>query len=176
MDVRLAVLLAGVNVGGKTVVSMAELRELLSEAGYGEVRTLLASGNVVLESAGSPDAVASDVRARLAAHAGREFGVVARTAEEIAAVVEADPLGEVRSSGSKSFVGFCSAVPDTGELLDDDHGGESVVLLGRELYFDLPGGAGRSKLMIAADKQVKVDVMTVRNWNTVCKIDAALRA
>ena len=47
---RHIVLLRGVNVGGKNRVPMAELREALTDAGFADVRTLLASGNVVLSS------------------------------------------------------------------------------------------------------------------------------
>jgi uncharacterized protein (DUF1697 family) len=46
---RFVVLLRGVNVGGINI-KMADLRTALTEAGFGEVRTFLASGNVLLES------------------------------------------------------------------------------------------------------------------------------
>ncbi len=43
-------LLRGINVGGNVKVAMSDLRELLAEHGFGNVRTLLQSGNVVFSS------------------------------------------------------------------------------------------------------------------------------
>ena len=48
---RQIALLRGVNVGGNRKLPMAELRATLATAGYGEVRTHLQSGNVILDSA-----------------------------------------------------------------------------------------------------------------------------
>ncbi|HEY8589215.1 MAG TPA: DUF1697 domain-containing protein, partial [Naasia sp.] len=50
LPTRYVALLRGVNVGG-VKVPMAELRSLLEDAGFGRVRTLLASGNVLLDAA-----------------------------------------------------------------------------------------------------------------------------
>jgi uncharacterized protein (DUF1697 family) len=44
------VLLRGINVGGKNRVPMAELRERLEGLGFSNVRTYIASGNVILDS------------------------------------------------------------------------------------------------------------------------------
>ena len=44
---RLVALLRGINLGSKRRVAMADLRELLAELGYEDVRTVLASGNAV---------------------------------------------------------------------------------------------------------------------------------
>ena len=51
-------LLRGVNVGGRTI-EMAELRRCLTEAGFGEVRTVLASGNAVFTDPGSTGTTAT---------------------------------------------------------------------------------------------------------------------
>ncbi len=51
---RLIALLRGVNLGPNKRVKMAELREVLTNAGYEDVRTLVNSGNVVLTSGRSP--------------------------------------------------------------------------------------------------------------------------
>lgn len=47
---RYAALLRGINVGGKNKVPMAALRSLLSERGFAEVTSYIASGNVLLSS------------------------------------------------------------------------------------------------------------------------------
>jgi uncharacterized protein (DUF1697 family) len=174
---RLALLLRGVNVGGRTVVRMADLRELLTAAGYGEVGTLLQSGNVALDAGdAAPEAVADDIRARLAAHAGREFGVLARTPGELDAILGADPLGDLRTDGARHAVAFCDAAPDVSALEDRDWGAERFAVAGREVHLHLPGGLGRSPLMVALDRAKVARVVTVRNWNTVVRLAELVRA
>lgn len=43
-------LLRGINVGGKNKIKMAELREVLADAGLGNVRTYIQSGNLIFDS------------------------------------------------------------------------------------------------------------------------------
>ncbi|MHB8320382.1 MAG: DUF1697 domain-containing protein [Acidimicrobiales bacterium] len=50
MSVRYVALLRGVNVGGKNIVAMSELRKLFDSLGYSSVRTFIQSGNVVFTS------------------------------------------------------------------------------------------------------------------------------
>lgn len=63
-------LLRGVNVGGKTKVAMPVLREALTAAGYGEVRTYINSGNVIFSV--DPSAVPADDDARNGSESGIE--------------------------------------------------------------------------------------------------------
>ena len=90
---NLVALLRGVNVGGITVKS-ADLRELFIELGFDDVRTVLASGNVVFSAA---DAAASaDLKQRIEQALRDRFGydawIVLVTREQVARVVEAFPF------------------------------------------------------------------------------------
>ena len=57
---RLVILLRGINVGRHKRISMADLRRLLEERGYGDVKTYLQSGNVVVSTDRDPASVAAD--------------------------------------------------------------------------------------------------------------------
>ncbi len=46
---RYVALLRGINLGTRNRVSMASLREVCEQSGASNVRTLIASGNVVLD-------------------------------------------------------------------------------------------------------------------------------
>lgn len=86
-------LLRGVNVGGITVKS-AELREVFEELGFDDVRTVLASGNVVFSA---PDAAASDdLKQRIERALGDRFGydawIVLVTREQVERVVAGFPF------------------------------------------------------------------------------------
>src|SRR3954468_23642588 len=92
---RFALLLRGINVGRAHRIGMADLRDLLTTEGHRGVRTLLQSGTVVLDSEQPPDELARSVEQALERRFGFPVPTVVRTAEELAAVVEADPLGTV---------------------------------------------------------------------------------
>ena len=47
---RYVALLRGINVGGRTLIKMAELRECVEALGLGDVSTYIASGNVLFDS------------------------------------------------------------------------------------------------------------------------------
>ncbi|MCU1516758.1 MAG: pyridoxamine 5-phosphate oxidase [Pseudarthrobacter sp.] len=85
-----AVFLRGINVGGINI-RMAELREALAAAGFAGVKTLLASGNVVLASEAEPAAVKQKFERCLRDTFGYDAWVVVLTAQRVAELVEACP-------------------------------------------------------------------------------------
>jgi uncharacterized protein (DUF1697 family) len=88
---RYVCLLRGVNVNGVTVKS-AELKAAISGLGYAEVRTVLASGNVVFTSADASAPVKTSVEAQLRAVFGYDAWVVLLTAEQLTAIVADFPF------------------------------------------------------------------------------------
>jgi uncharacterized protein (DUF1697 family) len=171
--VRQVALLRGVNLGKTARVSMPELRELLTGLGYEDVRTYVASGNVVLTSSLQPARLERELRAQIADGLGVDVPVLVRTRDELARIVERNPLADVADNGSRYMVSFLSAKPKAGvvrELAKLDVEPERVVAHGHELYAWHPDGVGRSKLAaLLTEKRLGV-VATARNWNTVTKL------
>jgi uncharacterized protein (DUF1697 family) len=92
---RFVALLRAVNVGGTGKLSMSDLKSICLEVGFSRVETYIASGNVIFESdAGSSEAKAT-LEARLLALANRPVDVAVRTAEEMAAILNANPFRSV---------------------------------------------------------------------------------
>jgi uncharacterized protein (DUF1697 family) len=167
---RTIVLLRGVNLAGRNRVSMPELRGLLEEAGFEDVRTYLASGNIVLSGGGTPDDVARRCRALIADRLGLELDVLVRTRNELAKVVGRDPLGEVASNPKRYQVTFLeSKLPAAAvrRLEEAAAGKERVVVVGREVYAWHPDGVGRSKLAARLGGRSLGTAATARNWATV---------
>jgi uncharacterized protein (DUF1697 family) len=165
---RLIVLLRGVNLASRNRVAMPALREALAESGFDDVKTYVQSGNVVLSSRKSPARVAADVERLVAERFGLEIGVVVRTRDELADVVERDPLGKVAGNPKLYQVTFLAAAPDRDAVAKLEAlatGGERLVASGRELYAWHPNGVGRSKL--AARLSARELGGTARNWKTV---------
>jgi uncharacterized protein (DUF1697 family) len=171
---RLVALLRGINLARTRRVAMADLRALLAAAGYADVRTHLQSGNVIVSTDRAPDEAARDLEARIAERFGFDVDVLVRTAEELADVVAANPLGEVATDGSRHFVAFLSGEPDAAavaEIAARDFGSERFTARGREIYVWCPEGLRDCGVMKAiGDRRLAVATATVRNWNTVTKL------
>ena len=85
-------LLRAVNVGGTGKLPMTELKAMCEAAGFANVRTYIASGNVVFDSALTENAVLKKLAASLEEYAGKPVGVVVRTGPEMAAVLKGNPF------------------------------------------------------------------------------------
>jgi uncharacterized protein (DUF1697 family) len=166
-------LLRGINVGSHNRIPMADLRELLAGLGYGDVRTLLQSGNVVLGSEDAPDHLARKLERAIARKFGVNTQIIVRTREELAAVVALDPLRDVADRDKLYQVSFLSAELDpevVQRIAAVDVAPERFVHVGREIYAWHPNGIQRSPLArLLSDKRLGVTA-TARNWNTVVKL------
>jgi uncharacterized protein (DUF1697 family) len=157
-------LLRAVNVGGTGGLAMADLKALCSAAGFANVRTYIASGNVVFESA-LPDLRAkSRLEAALAAHAGKPIDVLIRTAADMAAIVAANPFPAAPANRTMAI--FLNDPPPADVLAGVSHQTDEQIRLGRrEIYVYYPQGAGASKLRMPGAR-----LGTARNMNTVATL------
>ena len=164
-------LLRGVNVGGKTTLAMAKLREVADELGYDDAATYIQSGNLVLRTSASAAAVEKDLAKTIAALGGVQPAVLVRTLAQLRKVVDGNPFlrrGEDEKSCHVVF-GAKATKRSLAGLDLDSYAPEEAVAVGKELYLFLPNGVGRSKLAgdLASDKSA---VGTMRSWRTVTKL------
>jgi uncharacterized protein (DUF1697 family) len=156
-------LLRGVNLGARNKVPMAQLRTLLEDAGYGNVRTYIASGNVLLDGPAGKKKLASELERLVLNSFGVTTAVILRKPRELAAAVEAHPFDDT----SETHVAFLAARPAkaaAARLEDVDPG---AVLAGTELYLRLPSGVHGSRLSNARIESLLGVAATLRNWRTV---------
>ena len=172
-------LLRGINVGGRSLISMAELRSLFSSLGFQNVETYIQSGNVVFRS---PTADANEVAARVEREIAGAFGVepavLVRTRQELEAIAEGNPYLSRDADLSKLHVVFLDRAPAASaafELDPERSPADEFTLQGRELYLRLPNGAGRSKLTLDYFERTLGVRATARNWNTLLKVLALAR-
>jgi uncharacterized protein (DUF1697 family) len=168
--VRQIVLLRGVNLGARNRIAMPALRELLADAGCKDVSTYLQSGNAVLSSALSAQRLARKCERLIAKQLGLEIAVVVRTRDQLAAVVQHDPLGELADDPKRYQVSFCAQKPDAKavrKVAERAADGERLVVHGREIYAWFPDGVGRSRLAAQLSGQSLGVTVTARNWSTV---------
>ncbi|MFC5996771.1 DUF1697 domain-containing protein [Pseudonocardia hispaniensis] len=174
-----AVLLRGINVGGKTI-AMADLRALLSDLGFDAVRTHLRSGNAVFRTADTPPAeLAAWIEAAIAERLGMDVPCLIRTRDELRAVLAANPLAEVADNGSRLMALFLSAEPDPAAAAEHDPTAldpQRIRLGDRVIYQWCPDGILQAPDVSAFVMKHWNLVVTGRNWNTVTKLATLLDA
>jgi uncharacterized protein (DUF1697 family) len=172
---RQVALLRGINVGRAKRVAMADLRALVEDLGYGEVKTLLNSGNVVYSAPGTaPGEAAAAIEKALVVRTGVSSRVTVLTAEELKAAVEANPLLDVADDHSRLMVSVLTHPADRSKLeplTKQDWAPEVLALGPRVAYIWCPDGLLAGKLPEAVGKALG-DAVTTRNWATVIKLQA----
>src|SRR6478672_586548 len=152
--VRWVVLLRAVNLGARNKVPMAQLRTLLEEeAGYEDVRTYIASGNVLLDGPRGKSAVARKLEGLIADAFDVETVAIVRTPRELSAIVADRPTRKAAES-----------------LAAADHSPDRAVVAGRDVYVQYPAGVHGSRLSAARLERLLDVPGTHRNWRTVAAL------
>ena len=157
-------LLRAVNVGGTGKLPMTELKAMCELAGFTAVRTYIASGNVVFDSASAAATVKATLEKLLLEYAGKPVRVLVRTQAELAAVLANNPFPH--AAPNRTIVIFLDGAPPADTLATlGGRKNEEVILGEREIYVSYGDGIGQSTLKIRAS-----DEGTGRNINTVAKL------
>jgi uncharacterized protein (DUF1697 family) len=170
-------LLRAINLAGRARVSMSDLRELFTTLGFGDVRTMLQSGNVVFRSAARSGA---QLERRLERDAVKHLGVqtvfFVRTAAEWQDIITHNPFRAeaLRDPGHLTIMCLKKAPrPKDVDRLQAAIKGREIVRAGaRHIYTVYPDGIGRSRLTSAMIETMLGSSGTGRNWNTVVKLGA----
>ncbi|KQN95393.1 DUF1697 domain-containing protein [Arthrobacter sp. Leaf69] len=171
-----AVFLRGVNVGGITI-KMGDLKEVLKSRPFTGVKTLLASGNVVLSSELSPAGVKEQFEACLREAFGYDAWVVVLSADRVSELVAACPYPADDTSTHTyltlgSDAGVLGELYTAGSALD----GTELTRLGPEALAWLApaGGTLDSPFSKLSSKPKYKASTTTRNLRTMIKVrDAA---
>ena len=169
---RYAAFLRGVNVGGVNL-KMAEVAKAFEEAGFTNVRTILASGNVLLESRSGVDAVRQKAEKALRDTFGYDAWVLAYDIKAVEAISNAFPF-EREVDGRHSYVTFVTDEEVLGELaaLDTEAGPDEKIKRGKGvIYWQVPDtGTLDSTIGKTMGKKRYKSSTTTRNLRTVDKV------
>lgn len=170
-------LLRGINVGRAKRVAMADLRALMTDLGYDDVRTLLNSGNVVF---GAPAGASGDIARRIEQGIIQRLGISSRvtvlSAADVATTVADNPLLDVANDPSRLFVSVLTDPADRAKLMPlarQDWTPEAFAIGARVGYIWCPLGMTKSPLSKAVGDTIG-DAVTTRNWATMTKLHALL--
>jgi uncharacterized protein (DUF1697 family) len=174
-----AALIRGINVGGKNVVPMKDLRDLLGRRGFTNVRTYIQSGNCILDADATESA---DIEAGIADAIEDGFGfrpdVMAFTEADFASAIAFNPFAGRKFDPKHTHIFFLEKTPARpgidamNRLLQP---GEAFELRDRLFFLRASNGIGRSKIGARVERLLGVTA-TARNLNTVQKIHAMLDA
>lgn len=170
---RHVALIRGINVGRAKRVAMADLRALFEGLGFGDVRTVLNSGNVIFSVTRAP---AGGLAGRIERAMTRRLGVSARvtvlSSAEIERIVSDNPLSDVATDPSRLLVAVLSDPADRlrlRPLARQQWAPEAMALGPRVAYLWCPGGVLASRVNEAIGRLLG-DAVTARNWTTMTKL------
>jgi uncharacterized protein (DUF1697 family) len=159
-------LLRGVNLVGKSTLKMADLKAIADELGLGSARTYIASGNLLFLSDRSEEELRRALEKELQAHMSKDVRVMLRTADEMEAVVKANPFTDQVANPVQAF--FLNESPPSNllETVRNKADDERVAAGPREVFVAYgERGIGKSRLRIPS-----AEAGTARNMNTVAKL------
>ena len=165
-------LFRGINVGGKHILPMQDLRDLLAELGCEDVQTYIQSGNVVFSASADPVSLSAKITSTIDERFGFAPQVLLLTVERFAAIASSNPYPEAEATPKLLHVGFLTGKagnPDIDAMNAFKADSERFTLTDDALYLYAPDGIGRSRLAAKIDRHLEVST-TSRNWRTVIKL------
>ncbi len=167
---QFAAFLRGVNVGGVNL-KMAEVATALTHAGFINVRTILATGNVLLESPSGVAGVRKKAEAALRERFGYEAWVLAYTIDTVRTIFEAYPF-EREVDGYQSYVTFVTDAAVLVELASLAAGSDEKIATGDGvIYWQVPKGSTLdSTIGKTMGRPRYKSSTTTRNLRTLAKV------
>jgi len=177
---RYAALLRGINVGGRNLISMADLRDAFDSAGYGNVSTYIQSGNVLFDADSPRVSLEEELEGMLAEMLGVELTVLVRSRRQLRNVITKAPdgFGETPDRYHSDVVFLKSPLTPKRALgvvrlrdgVDQVWPGTGVLYFAR-----LSARRTKSKLSTIVGTP-EYRLMSIRNWRTTTKLLALLEA
>ena len=173
-------LLRGINVGGKNIIKMVELKQVFEGIGLCEVKTYIQSGNVLFKSNEAEETLRKKIEQEIEASFRLPVTVVMRTASELEQIIENCPfskedVAEAESSSDAvcQYVALLTHAP-LQEKIENlnayQNKSEQYRIIGRDVFLLFHHSIQNSKL---ANNLYKLGVSaTVRNWKTISKLTA----
>jgi uncharacterized protein (DUF1697 family) len=172
-------LLRGINVGGKNVLPMKDLAQMFSDAGCAGVRTYIQSGNVIFEAPGGADGIGDAIKAKIEKRHGYRIPVIIRTSEQLLKTIRGNPFLKAGADEKMLHVYFLADSPSAGAIAGlhpARSAPDAFHVRGQEIYLHLPNGMARTKLTNAYFDSKLSTICTARNWTTVLKLSAMMKA
>lgn len=164
-------LFRGINVGGKNILPMKGLVEILDDMGCEDIKTYIQSGNVVFRiKQENQKKIAEEISQKILGNFDFEPKVLLLELADLHAAIDNNPF-ETKDGKALHFFFLAShpEAPDLEQLVAVKSNSEEFKLVRNIFYLYAPDGIGRSKLAAKVEHCLGVPV-TARNWNTISKL------
>jgi uncharacterized protein (DUF1697 family) len=175
-------LLRGINVGGKNKVPMAELKACFEELGCDNVRTYIASGNVLFESSKSSAELTGEIQAALPKNFNLDSELIKAlvlSREQLQQVIDQAPEGFGADPGKyHSDAIFLMGIPsdEAFKIFNPREGVDKIWQGDLAIYSQrLSAQRTRSRLSAALSSPLYKE-MTIRSWQTTARLSELLNA
>jgi uncharacterized protein (DUF1697 family) len=176
--VKFVALLRGINVGGKTLIKMGDLKACIEELGFGDVSTYIASGNVLFESG---ERNAAKLESKIEREIEKRFRlpvkIVVLDRAAYARIVKAIPKSWVGDESLRANVAFVRRGTDAKEVvreLEPDPAVEEVKAIKGAILWATKRDALNRSVMRKLIGGAAYKELTVRNLNTALKLQELL--
>lgn len=180
---RYIALLRGINVGGNNIIKMIDLRDCLEHSGFLNVRTYIASGNVLFSSQEKLLKVERTIDTALEAAFGYKGPTVVLAEQDFRTIIDDAPKGFGSQPDTyHSDVIFLKLPAHPRQVLDEilalklRDGVDTAAAGSKALYFTRLSAERQKSRLSKIMELPSYKSMTIRSWNTAKKLEALLEA
>ena len=170
---RYVALLRGINVGGRTLVKMADLKTCFEQLGLEDVSTYIASGNVLFGSGDDAAELATTIEAAIEQRFELPVKVVVLDRASYARIVKAIPKPWIGDGSLRANVAFVRPGTDAKAVVRDlepDPAVEEVKAVKGAILWATRRDALNRSVMRKLIAGAAYKELTVRNLNTTLKL------
>lgn len=168
------VLLRGINVGGHRKLPMTELKVMLIDMGFKNVKTYIQSGNIVLESQKNTQEISESIAKQILAVFGYTIPVICITKENLIWIYKNNPFLNSETDIKTLHVIFLNQIPsleNTKTLLDIPKYKNDYYIVSKNcIYLHTPDGYAKTKFSNDRFEKALNCIATTRNWRTTSKL------
>lgn len=172
-------LLRGINVSGRNMIPMPELRSVCGDLGWKDVQSYIQSGNLVFKAESTSAKLETELERAIERRFGLSISIIVRAAAVWPDYIQDNPYPDVCQS-EPNFVMLAlskaAPKPDAVEKLQERAvGGERIIQIRDALWLHYAAGVAKSKLSPALLDRLVGSPVTTRNWRTVLKLHGMIQ-
>ncbi len=172
-------LLRGINVGGRNMIPMPELRSLCAELGWQHVQSYIQSGNLVFQAQSTPTKLETELEHAIERRFGLSIQIIVRAAAVWPDYVRDNPFPDASESEPNAVMLALSKLAPKADavqkLQERAVNKERIIQVRDALWLHFAAGVAKSKLSPALLDRLVGSPVTARNWRTVLKLDEMAR-
>lgn len=152
--------------------NMAKLRAAFEAAGFTDVKTVLASGNVVFSAnRASESTLQRKAQAAMLKRLGRDFLTIVRSVDALRAMLETDPYKRFDlAPGAKRIVTFLRGRPTSQIVLPIELDGARILSMADGAVFSAYMPSPKGPVFMRLIEKTFGKELTTRTWDTVAKV------